>query len=181
MLMQRALLTLCLCVFFYSQSLLTLSRHFYACIRVCCSNQLAPWRKPPGWEAYTRDDVSSWGQEPPLVVHRSFILPVTATDISVTRTRYGITTPHLLLTTSQDGLLSLDRRILDPRRPTNETSKHEQAEGLIQYSPVLPLRHSWLLTGGRPVQGAHLTHSAPSAFESTTLIALLGEDEAAEE
>lgn len=109
-----------------------------------------------------------------MVAHRSFILPVTVSDIAVTRTRYGITTPHLLLTTTQGGLLSIDRRLLDPRRPSEPPSKSQQAEGLVQYSPVLPMRHNWLLTGGESVPGARLTHSAPSVFESTTLIAFLG-------
>ena len=154
---------------------LTLLLFFHTTFFPChCSYDLTPWRKPLGWSARS-GDVSAYGLEPPVVVHRSYVLPVTVRDLAVTRTRYGITSPHLLLSTSQDGLLMLDRRLIDPRRPSGEPSKIEQAEGLMQYAPVLPLRHHWLLTGGRPVARARLTHSAPSAFESTTLIAFLGE------
>ena len=45
----------------------------------------------------------------------------------------------------------------------------------MQYSPVLPMRHTWVLTAGHTVQGARMALSMPSQFESTTLIALFGE------
>jgi hypothetical protein len=98
----------------------------------------------------------------------------TINDASVTKTRYGMTTTHFLLSTSQDGVLMLDKRLIDPRRPTKEPTEPEKAEGLMQYSQVLPLRHTWFISYNTTIHGLRLVSSAPSTFESTTLISAVG-------
>jgi len=97
-------------------------------------------------------------------------------DLAVTKTRYGMATPHVLLTAAASGVLMVDKRLLDPRRPGKEPSEGEKAEGLAQYSPVLPLRHTWLLTYSHAVEGVAVVHAAPSSYESTTLVSALGVD-----
>lgn len=56
-----------------------------------------------------------------------------------------------------------------------EPKDHEKAEGLMQYSPHLPLRHSWMLNHDRSVSRLHTILSVPTSFESTTLVAAVGE------
>lgn len=92
-------------------------------------------------------------------------------------TRFGLTLPHLLLATLHDGIVLLDQRLIDPRRPSKEPTDAEKAEGLVAYSPFLPLRHQWMLTADAAVGRLANLVSAPSAFESTTLVAAMGLDE----
>jgi hypothetical protein len=125
---------------------------------------------PGGGAALT----SSPAREPPLVVARSFVLPVTVRDIAFTRSRAGVTPPLVLLATSAGGVLGLQKRLLDPRRPGGEPSTAEKAEGLAQYAPVLPLLPSAHLSVNLSVPRARLLATAPTAFESTTLVAMLG-------
>jgi ER membrane protein complex subunit 1 len=99
----------------------------------------------------------------------------TALELGTTQTRHGITTPALLFSTIGGGLLMLDRKLIDPRRPVGEPSVAEKTEGLMQYSPILPLRHQWLLTHSGSVPHARLVVSTPSSYESTSFVALLGE------
>ena len=73
-------------------------------------------------------------------------------------------------------ILSLDRRLVDPRRPTGEPRESDKAEGLGQYSPLLPLRHTWLLNHGSPVPRLASLLPTPTAWESTALVIGLGLD-----
>ena len=120
--------------------------------------------------------VSAHSAGVPIVSGRSFVLPVSVKGLALARTHHGITTPHLLLLTASDGVLMLDRRLLDPRRPVGEPKDFEKSEGLLQYSAFLPLRHQWLLTHGLALPRAHSLLSAATAFESTTLVAAFGLD-----
>ena len=46
----------------------------------------------------------------------------------------------------------------------------------MQYSPLLPLRHTWLLNHGAPVPRLAALLPAPTAWESTGLVLGLGLD-----
>lgn len=78
--------------------------------------------------------------------------------------------------TSPTGLLALDRRLIDPRRPLGEPRDMDKAEGLAQYSPYLPLRHSWLLNHGVPLRRVRALLPAATAWESTSLVTSVGVD-----
>ena len=100
----------------------------------------------------------------------------TVSGLSAVRTRHGMTTPHLLLSTAAGGVLMVDRRLVDPRRPQGAPTDAERAEGLAQYSPALPLLHTWLLTHAHAVPRLRDVSSAPADFESTALVSALGLD-----
>ena len=146
------------------------------------THQLAPWTRNP--LAARSGEASAWapgagagaGAQWPIIKQRTFVLPVSVKGLAATRTLHGVTTPHLLLLTAGDGVLMLDRRLVDPRRPTGEPKEWEKAEQLMQYSPYLPLRHSWLLTHGAPLPRLHAALAAHTDFESTTLVAAVGLD-----
>jgi len=116
-------------------------------------------------------------QPPPLVVSRRFVLPASITALAAVATRHGMTPPHVLLGTAGEGLLALDRRLVDPRRPGGEPSEAEKAEGLARYAEVLPLRHGWLLSHAHALPRLAALVSAPSDFESTALVAAVGLDD----
>lgn len=53
---------------------------------------------------------------------------------------------QVLMGTSTDQVVALDKRFLDPRRPTKPTVE-DREEGLIPYSEVLPIfPASWVTT-----------------------------------
>ncbi len=135
--------------------------------------ELAPWRRA----AVSRlsPNVSSHTSAVPILRHRTYISPVSVKSLAVTRTTLGITTPTFLLGTEGNGVLMVDRRLLDPRRPNGEPTEQEKAEGLAQYQPHLPYRHAWLLTHGTPVHRLRSVVAVPASFESTTLVVAVGE------
>lgn len=167
---------------------------------------LTPWSRNS--IAARPRSLSSHGAAPPIVVQRSFVLPVSVRSIAFSRTKGGVTPSPLLLTTVNDGacarevpptmcadanatlvppspphprhhptdILSLDRRLVDPRRPTGEPRESDKAEGLGQYTPLLPLRHTWLLNHGTPVPRLASLLPTPTAWESTALVIGLGLD-----
>ncbi len=109
-----------------------------------------------------------------MVAHHTFVLPITVKALAVTRTHLGIAAPNLLFATAADDVWMVDRRIVEPRRPVGEPKDHEKAEGLLQYSPHLPFRHSMLLTHGLRVPRLHTVLATPSQFESTTIVIGIG-------
>ena len=52
----------------------------------------------------------------------------------------------------------------------------ERAEGLIQYTPTLPMIHTWMLTHAHALPRLHHVSASPADYESTALIAALGLD-----
>jgi hypothetical protein len=139
--------------------------------------QLTPWaKKNPQLTQRTSSVSSTSGSTVPIVAFKTFILPVTVKGFSLTETLHGITPVHLLLMTESDGVMLLDRRLIDPRRPIAEPKEFEKIEGLIQYSPYLPMRHSWLLSHNTPILRLHSALSIPTSFESTMLVAAFGLD-----
>lgn len=73
-------------------------------------------------------------------------------------------------------LLAVDQRLLDPHRPLEEPSAAEKEEGLIRYSPLLPLLHRHVLSHRRLLPRVRWVHSAPAAMESATLVTAGGLD-----
>lgn len=139
--------------------------------------QLTPWAKKNPQLLQRSSSVSSTsGSTVPIVAFKTFILPLTVKGFLLTETLHGITPVHLLLLTESDGVMLLDRRLIDPRRPLAEPKEFEKIEGLLQYSPYLPMRHSWLLSHNTPVLRLHSALSIPTSFESTTLVAAFGLD-----
>jgi len=98
------------------------------------ASALTPWARDRAQLTSRAALVSAPAAGAPVVSHRTFVLPVSVKGLSMTRTHHGITTPHVLLATEGDGVLMLDRRLLDPRRPTGEPREFEKLEGLVQFS-----------------------------------------------
>ncbi len=115
----------------------------------------------------------------PVVIHKAFVLPqaVKPGALAVTRTHLGISAPFLLLGSAAEGVMYLDRKMIDPRRPLPEAVKEtDKAEGLVPYAAHLPLRHGTLLTHADRVARLHALSSAPSGLESTSLVLGQGVD-----
>ncbi|GAB5037215.1 er membrane protein complex subunit partial, partial [Nannochloropsis oceanica] len=115
------------------------------------------------------------GDLPPVALQQTFVFPHPILALGSTLTARGITTKALLVGYEPGQVLLLDRRFLDPRRPTLPPSKAEKAEGLPPYSAHLPLLPSHVLTYNHILHNLHTLHTSPSSLESTTLLLGLGD------
>jgi hypothetical protein len=82
---------------------------------------------------------SSLESSKPIVLSKTFGLAKAVTALGVTTTRAGISSKQFLFATSNDQVVSLDRRMLDPRRPNGDLKESEKIEGLMKYEPLLPI------------------------------------------
>ena len=92
------------------------------------------------------ESVSSLAPPPLRIMGQSYYVRPAATMLSTTYSRKGVTAHQVLMGTSTDQVVALDKRFLDPRRPTKPTPE-DREEGLIPYSEVLPIfPASWVTT-----------------------------------
>ena len=155
--------------------------------------ELTPWSSAPVARRARNESAgapraaSSLGAAPPTLVHKTFVLPVGVRALAFVATREGVTPPALLVTTAADALLSLDLRMIDPRRPAADgegaaaAAKLAAVEGLVPYSPFLPVRASLYLNHGVPLHRAHTVLTAPTDWESTGLVVSIGAEPRARE
>ena len=108
---------------------------------------LSPWTRPEVTEEF-----SSHAAAAPIVLHKTFVFPTGVKALSTTATLHGITSKHLLVGLASDQLYSLDRRFVDPRRPAKPPTPEEQAEGLMQFDPNLPLIPNSIISYNKTVR-----------------------------
>lgn len=82
---------------------------------------------------------SSLESAKPIVLSKTYGLAKPVTALGVTTTKAGISSKQFMFATKNDQVVSMDRRMLDPRRPNGELKESEKMEGLMRYSPILPI------------------------------------------
>jgi len=71
-------------------------------------------------------------------------------------------------------VFALDRRWLDPRRPASEPREAEKKEGLMQYSPLLPIIPPKIVSHKNKIISVTSIISAPANLESLSLTLAFG-------
>ena len=141
---------------------------------------LSPFKVPE--QAATR---SAWTAPPPVALQRTFALAKPVLALSSTRTARGIASKHVLLGVAPGQVAALDRRALDPRRPSleddasrKEQKKHERElmEGLRPYTPFVPLLPRQTVSYDKRILGLAEIRAADSGLESTSLLLATGVD-----
>ena len=114
----------------------------------------------------------------PHAVSQTFILSEEISKISVTHTRQGISSRHLLVSVPQSGsVVSIPRLVIDPRRPIGRDPTTEEAkEGLSKYNSYLNFDPRWYLSHRRDVIGIEKIQASPSKLESTSIVVAYGLD-----
>jgi len=115
------------------------------------------------------------GGPKPIVLTKTFGIARPVSALGVTNTRGGISSKSVLLATGVNGqIVRVDRRLLDPRRPAGVPKLTEKKEGLLQYSPLIPI--SPILTPSYSNNIAHVTSiiSTAANLESQTLFLAYG-------
>ncbi|KAK2078472.1 hypothetical protein QBZ16_003312 [Prototheca wickerhamii] len=114
---------------------------------------------------------SAWEAVPVEAFANSFFFKLPVQTMAVTQTDQGITTPQILFGTPLGQLYMMDRRLVDPRRPVvDKPTPAMQAEGLMPYSPELPLVGAAFATHAVRAAGLRAVLSEPTALESATLL-----------
>ncbi|KAF3928226.1 hypothetical protein AA313_de0207119 [Arthrobotrys entomopaga] len=137
-------------------------------------------RNDPG--KLLQQSISSYDQPrsaTPYGISQAFIFPHPVSSLATTTTRQGITTRSVLLFVPSIGsLLSINKRILEPRRPVGrEPTNDEKEEGLFKYEPFLGIDHQGgSLSHARELIGISKIITTPSLLESTSIVVGWGID-----
>ncbi|KAG7401395.1 DUF1620 super [Phytophthora boehmeriae] len=136
-------------------------------------HSLNPWKRP-SWTSSR----SSFDAKAPFVLQKSFIYPTKITSLGVTVTSHGITPQSVLVGMETGQIFKLVRNFIDPRQPEKPLTPEEQAEGLMMYSPLVPVynRPQAMLTYNQTVENLNSISTAPTELESTTLVFAHGLD-----
>ncbi|EPS37511.1 hypothetical protein H072_8788 [Dactylellina haptotyla CBS 200.50] len=128
------------------------------------------------------ENISSYNQPrsaTPYGISQAFVFPHPITSLATTTTRQGITTRSVLLFVPRIGsLLSINKRILEPRRPVGrDPTNDEKEEGLFKYEPFLGIDHQGgSLSHARELIGVSSIITTPSLLESTSIVVGWGLD-----
>lgn len=118
---------------------------------------------------------SSFDNIQPHVLSSAFAFPYPVTTMGVTETRNGISTKDILFGLPSHQIMSVNKRLFDPRRPRDKPTKEDQEEMLFPYGPI-PDDKRLFLTYGLDVAGVKSIITSPSLLESTALVFAYGID-----
>ncbi|KAG0240620.1 hypothetical protein BGW41_006801 [Actinomortierella wolfii] len=121
------------------------------------------------------ESFSSFSSERPHVLAQSFPFPYEAVAIGVTTTKAGISSKDILFGLARNSVMALNRRWLDPRRPTSTPTAMEKEEMLIPYGPIMEDTRM-MLSYHLEVAGIRKIITAPTLLESTTVVVAYGHD-----
>ena len=120
--------------------------------------------------------VSSSLAPPPLrVLGQSYTLSGHVAALGVARTRRGLAARQVLVASPSGRLVAMDRRFVDPRRPTKPTAS-DREEGLVPYAEALPLLPGAHITGAARLARVRHVSSAPASLESASHVLACGLD-----
>ena len=121
------------------------------------------------------ETTSSMAPPPLRIMGQSYYVRPAATMMTATYSAKGVTAHQVLMGTNTDQVVAVDKRFLDPRRPTKPT-REDREEGLVPYAEVLPIfPNSWVTTKHQ-VARLRGIKTAPAELESTVLCVAHGLD-----
>ncbi|KAG8863325.1 hypothetical protein FRB96_008816 [Tulasnella sp. 330] len=110
------------------------------------------------------------------VFQRSFVIPYGIKALTSSQTKYGISMKDIIVSTNSNQVVSIPRRLLDPRRPTGKATPEQQEEGLIPFEVVLHDDGRRILSHQNEVANTKQILTAPVQLESTSLVFAYGLD-----
>jgi len=116
----------------------------------------------------------------PHVASQTYAFATSIAALGTTFTRAGVTPKQVLIATAAGQLLTMDKRLLDPRRPVVAPSKMSMAdreEMLIPYSPSLgAINPQSIVSYTHQIARPRALIAAPTTLESTSLVCTYGLD-----
>ena len=118
---------------------------------------------------------SSFASSKPIVLSRTYTMTSAVTALGVSTTQEGISMKQILMATGEGGqLVSVDRRMLDPRRPTGEVKESEKKEGLHTYHPLIPVSTLRIPSYSQRIESVTSIASTAANVESQSLVLAYG-------
>ncbi|KAN0080356.1 Protein of unknown function (DUF1620) domain containing protein [Tylopilus felleus] len=129
-------------------------------------------------EKISSSDITSYSNKTTefSVYEQAFAVPHGVTAIATTRTKFGVSTKDIIISSRKNAIHSIPRRLLNPRRPKRKPTSEETEEMLVQYDPVLPDDGRLVLSHHYEVADVRQIVTAPSLLESTSLVLAVGTD-----
>ena len=110
----------------------------------------------------------------PVVLAKTYTIPMPATALGITSTRSGISGRQLLLATLDGKIQAIPRKMLEPRRPLGQVKESEKKEGLVQYHELIQTVSYMTLSHNQTVEGVQSIITTPTDVESQTLLLAYG-------
>ena len=117
---------------------------------------------------------SSLESAKPIVLSKTYGIGKSTSALGVTTTKAGVSAKQFLFATANDQVISIDRRLLDPRRPSGDLKDSEKMEGLMKYSPLLPIVPLRTPSHVYEVSSVESISSASANVESQSLVIAYG-------
>ena len=114
---------------------------------------------------------SSFTSPKPIVLAKTYTVASSVTALGVTTTKEGISSKQILMASGEGGqLVTIDRRMLDPRRPTGQIKDSEKKEGLHQYHPLIPVSTLRIPSYSQRIESVTSIVSTATNIESQSLV-----------
>ncbi|KIS00199.1 endoplasmic reticulum protein [Cryptococcus deuterogattii 2001/935-1] len=120
--------------------------------------------------------VSSFVSKQVKTFAQTFIIPSEIKALGFTTSKAGITTKELIFVNNRNQIISIPRRLLDPRRPMGKPTSRDKEEMLIPYDNMIPIDTRKIISHKYQVQGTTSLLSSPALVESTSLLLAYGQD-----
>ena len=130
------------------------------------------------FSSFTGDSSQTSGQVilPTAFVQSFLYTGGTVRALATTSTKFGISLKNLLLATDRESIVSVPRKLLDPRRPLGKPSKSEAEEYMIPYAPLIPEDPKWIINHIYPAAGIRGLATGAALLESTATVYAYGLD-----
>jgi len=106
----------------------------------------------------------------PVVLSKVYAFPKAVTALGVTSTRQGISRQNILLASSDGALSTINKMILETRRPVGEAKTDEKKEGLLPYQELIPESPLFSLTYNQTNEPFTSLVSTTTSLESQSLV-----------
>ncbi|OON19957.1 hypothetical protein X801_04166 [Opisthorchis viverrini] len=113
----------------------------------------------------------------PQVTQQSYIFSTAPTPgvAAVSLTERGITSKSIIFGLQKGSLIELPKTFFDPRRAL-DLSPELMEEGVLPYTPVLPLSDQAVISYNQTIMGVRAIRTAATGLESTSLVFAYGLD-----
>ena len=106
----------------------------------------------------------------PVVLSKVYAFPKAVTALGVTSTRQGISRQNILIASSDGALNTINKMILETRRPVGEAKPEEKKEGLMPYRELIPESPLFSLTYNQTNEPFTSIISTATSLESQSLV-----------
>ncbi|GBP90129.1 ER membrane protein complex subunit 1 [Eumeta japonica] len=125
---------------------------------------------------WTRSSWEGAGGRAPRVERQAYVLPASLSAAAHTTTLRALTDRHVLLALSTGAIVELPWAYLEPRRGLAVGVGDAREEGVLPYTPELPLPAEAVINYNHTLGRVVALHTAPSGLESTCLVLATGLD-----